>query len=119
MSWLRTILLLLLTGGVRSPLRVLREGELYHVVRRGGKLHLDRPEQAVEPEHKGRRFRPGQRVVALDHAGFHRGVRGVVVFQEPQGSRVTRVWVLRDGASSEVFYYDYELAPDDEAEEQG
>lgn len=117
MSWLRTALLLLLTGGVRSPLLSLREGELYHVVRRGGRLHLDRPAQPTIAPSSGRRFERGQRVVALDHAGFHRGARGAVMFQEPAGGPACKVWVLRDGASSEVFYYDHELAADGEAEE--
>lgn len=116
MSWLKTILWVLMTGGMKSPLRVLQEGEHYVVVRRGGRLHVERPADPVkEPEATPMRFDRGRRVVALDTAGFHRGARGSVSFQEPGPGG--RVWVLRDGAGSEVFYYPHELAADTEAEE--
>lgn len=51
-------------------------------------------------------FQAGDKVRAKDTAGFHRGANGEVVFQEPSGKRC---WVLRDGASSPCFYYNYEL----------
>lgn len=47
----------------------------------------------------------GDRVRVNDRSGFSKGSKGTVEFVEP----VERIWVLRDGASSPVFFYDYEL----------
>lgn len=51
-------------------------------------------------------FEPGDRVRVTGRAGFHRGATGSVVFQEPNEQRC---WVMRDGASSPVYYFNYEL----------
>lgn len=39
-------------------------------------------------------------------AGFNVGARGIVEFVEPSGEKI---WVLRDGASTPVFYHPSEL----------
>ena len=66
---------------------------------------VDRKPKVV-PEEDTPIFQVGDRVRVNDTAGFHRGATGEVVFQEPSGKRC---WVLRDGASSPCFYYNYEL----------
>ena len=55
-----------------------------------------------EPE---KTFVRGGRVVVNESSGFNRGARGVVEFVEPSG----KVWVLRDGASSPVYFHPSEL----------
>lgn len=50
-------------------------------------------------------FKRGDRVQANLYAGFHKGAKGVVQYVEPSG----KIWVLRDGASSDVFYHSVEL----------
>lgn len=104
--FLRWAIVLLLTGGVRSPLRHMEEGRPYYVVRHGRRLTIERVDSTLKLP-AVRRFGRGDRVAATRSAGFHPGAHGVVVFQEP--NPVGKVWVLRDGASSEVFYYPHEL----------
>lgn len=58
----------------------------------------------VAPPHH-RPLRAGDRVRANQGAGFHRGARGVVDRVDPGGL----LWVIRDGASSPVFYHLHEL----------
>lgn len=53
-----------------------------------------------------RKIRRGDRVQANQSAGFHKGAIGTVEFVEPT---YTKVWVLRDGASTPVFYHPNEL----------
>ena len=48
----------------------------------------------------------GARVRAKQNAGFHKGAVGTVEFVEPAGGKV---WVMRDGASSPVYYHEDEL----------
>ena len=48
-------------------------------------------------------FKEGMRVVAKKTAGFHAGAHGVIKSIE------LRIWVLRDGASSLVYYDTSEL----------
>lgn len=48
----------------------------------------------------------GDRVKGNDQCGFNRSMSGVVTYVEPNG---TTVWVRRDGASSDCFFYEYEL----------
>lgn len=50
-------------------------------------------------------FEPGQRVVVRETAGFSRGAHGVVKYQTPD----RKVWVRRDYASSDAFFYPDEL----------
>ena len=45
-------------------------------------------------------FKIGDRVNVLMTAGFHKGATGVVEYITPDG----RHWVLRDGASTPVYY---------------
>lgn len=104
--WLAWAALMLLTGGVKSPLRVMEEGRPYRIVRHGRRVTIERLEDE-RPVAAARRFEVGQRVVSLGTSGFHAGAHGVVEFQEHnfQG----RVWVLRDGASQSCFFYPHEL----------
>lgn len=53
----------------------------------------------------------GQRIKVNMRSGFHRGAEGEVVFVEPaaQHWQGGKVWVLRDGASSPVWFFVYEL----------
>lgn len=51
-------------------------------------------------------FVRGDRVVANQNAGFHKGAHGVVEFVEPSGKKV---WVLRDHATTPVYYHPDEL----------
>lgn len=51
-------------------------------------------------------FARGDRVVANQTAGFHKGAHGTVEFVEPSGQKV---WVLRDHASTPVYYHPDEL----------
>lgn len=106
MSWLKTILWVLMTGGAKSPLRIMEEGKPYRIVRHGRRVTIERIEDE-RPVAAARRFEVGQRVVSLGTSGFHQGAHGVVQFQEPnfQG----RVWVLRDGSGQPVFFYPHEL----------
>ena len=53
-----------------------------------------------------RRFLRGDRVRATMNAGFHKGACGVVEFVEPS---YNRVWVLRDHATTPVYYHPDEL----------
>ena len=48
----------------------------------------------------------GDRVRVVQTAGFHAGAHGIIEFVEPA---YTRIWVLRDGASSPVYYSPSEL----------
>lgn len=103
LTWL---VLFLFTGGTKSPLRIMDEGKPYRIIRHGRQVTLEKI-AAAPPVPRGRRFSKGVRVVASSHAGFHTGAHGFVIFQEP--NTIGRVWVLRDGAQSEVFYYPHEL----------
>lgn len=106
MSWLKTILWVLLTGGVKSKLLRLPEHQPFRVVRCNGRLLVEPiPDQMdpYEPVH----FEPGQRVEVRPHAGFSRGSRGEVRYHAPDG----KVWVRRDGALSDVYFYTHELEP--------
>jgi hypothetical protein len=105
--------MLLLTGGTKSPLRVMEEGRPYHVVRHGRSITLQRVPVAT-PVEMARRFEEGERVVAGSLAKFSQGSHGVVKFQEPNFEG--RVWVLRDGACSPCFYYPHELVPESEVD---
>lgn len=58
-----------------------------------------------------RKIQTGDRVQATMNAGFHKGAKGTVRFVEPS---YEKVWVLRDGASSPVFYHPDELVILDE-----
>ncbi|ANT45296.1 hypothetical protein Xoosp2_74 [Xanthomonas phage Xoo-sp2] len=104
--WFAWAALMLLTGGAKSPLRVMEEGRPYRIVRHGRRITIERIEE-VKPIEAARRFEVGQRVVSGSSSGFHRGAHGEVKFQEPNFEG--RVWVLRDGASSPCFYYPHEL----------
>lgn len=53
-----------------------------------------------------RKIQIGDRVVANQTAGFHKGAEGVVQFVEPN---YEKVWVLRDRSSGPVFYHPSEL----------
>ncbi|WP_373034090.1 hypothetical protein [Sulfurovum sp.] len=59
-----------------------------------------------EYELKKTKFKIGDKVRANQEAGFNRGATGVVKYVEPTGDKI---WVLRDGASGDVFYFHYEL----------
>lgn len=50
-------------------------------------------------------FKRGDRVQANQTAGFNKGAKGVVQYVEPCG----KIWVLRDGASGDIFYHAEEL----------
>lgn len=52
-----------------------------------------------------RPFEKGDRVVANQKAGFHRGAHGVIEYITPS----SEIWVLRDGAGSAVYYHAIEL----------
>lgn len=107
MSWLKTILWYLLTGGIRSKLLSIPEHQPFRVVKAGGRLLVEPIPTQMDPGDPVH-FDVGQRIIVAPHAGFHRGARGVVEFHAPDG----RVWVLRDGAGSCVFYYPHELIKD-------
>lgn len=51
-------------------------------------------------------FCVGDRVRVNSKSGFNPGATGVVKYVEPNG---LRIWVLRDGASSDVFFHSKEL----------
>lgn len=51
-------------------------------------------------------FKRGDRVAVKYTAGFHKGAHGVIEFVEPT---YTRIWVLRDGSSTPVYYSPDEL----------
>lgn len=50
-------------------------------------------------------FKQGDRIQVKQNAGFHRGSLGVVQYVAPDG----KIWVRRDNASSDVFYFADEL----------
>jgi hypothetical protein len=50
-------------------------------------------------------FKVGDRVVATQDAGFHKGAHGVIEYIDPSGKH----WVMRDGASKAVYYMAGEL----------
>jgi hypothetical protein len=52
-----------------------------------------------------RPFEKGDRVVANQQAGFHKGAHGVIEYIAPNGDH----WVLRDGAGKAVYYHAFEL----------
>lgn len=107
MSWLKTLVWILLTGGLKSRLLSIPEHQPFRVVKAGGRLLVEPIPTQMDPEQPVH-FDVGQRVIVAPHAGFHRGARGAVEFHAPDG----RVWVMRDGASSCVFYYPHELIKD-------
>lgn len=111
-EWVTWAALMLLTGGVKSPLRVMEEGKPYRIVRHGRRVVIERIGDPA-PAPYGRRFEVGQRVHVNDGSGFHRGAFGRVEFQEP--THEGRVWVLRDGASAPVYFYPRELELESEA----
>lgn len=51
------------------------------------------------------KFEVGDRVKGSPTCGFHAGFRGEVKYIEPNG----RLWVRRDGASSDVYYHNHEV----------
>ncbi|URA07038.1 hypothetical protein P9A47_gp70 [Xanthomonas phage Elanor] len=108
-QWISWAAMLLLTGGAKSPLRVMEEGKPYRIVRHGRGITLEQiaGAPAWETDQPPRRFEVGQRVVSTNNSGFHKGAHGVVQFQE--FTFQARVWVLRDGATQSVFFYPYEL----------
>lgn len=110
-EWVAWAAIMLLTGGVRSPLRVMEEGRPYRIVRSGRRVTIERLPDPRLPEY-GRRLKVGQRVRVNDGSGFHRGAFGRVEFQEP--THEGRVWVLRDGALTPAYFYPREL--DDEGD---
>lgn len=106
MSWLKTILWVLLTGGVKSKLLRLPEHQPFRVVRAGGRLLVEPIPTQMDPDEPVH-FEPGQRVEVRPHAGFSCSSRGEVRYHAPDG----KVWVRRDGASSDVYFYPHELEP--------
>lgn len=108
MSWLKTILCGLLTGGIKSKLLRLPEHQPFRVVRAGGRLLVEPIPTQMDPDNPVK-YERGQRVVVQPHAGFHRGVRGEVQYHAPDG----RVWIRRDGASSDVWYMPHELVAEE------
>lgn len=110
-EWITWAALMLLTGGIKSPLSVMEEGKPYRITRSGRRVTIERMEEA-KPRPYGRRFKTGQRVMVNDGSGFHRGAFGRVEFQEP--THEGRVWVLRDGASSAAYFHPWELDPEPE-----
>lgn len=104
MGVIKTILWIILTGGLRSKLLTLPEHQPFRVVRAGGRLLVEPIPTQMDPD-RPVQFKPEDRVVVMPHAGFHRGAHGAVQYHAPDG----RVWVRRDGASSDVFYYPHEL----------
>lgn len=50
-------------------------------------------------------FKQGDRIQVKQTAGFHRGALGVVQYVAPDG----KIWIRRDNASSDVFYFADEL----------
>lgn len=56
--------------------------------------------RSILKEHYPHGFSRGDRVVVKRTAGFHKGAHGVVEYTAPDG----RVWVLRDGADTAVYY---------------
>lgn len=107
MSWLKTALWYLLTGGFGSKLWSIPEHQPYRVLKAGGRLLVEPIPTQMDPD-QPEFFDVGQRVIVAPHAGFHRGARGVVEFHAPD----QRVWVLRDGAGSVVWYLPHELIKD-------
>jgi len=55
-------------------------------------------------------WKAGDRVKGNDQCGFNRYMHGVVTYVEPNREKV---WVLRDGAGSDCFFYSYELEDED------
>ena len=108
MSWLKTILWVLLTGGIKSKLLRLPEHRPFRVVRAGGRLLVEPIPTQMDPDNPVK-YERGQRVVVQPHAGFHRGARGEVQYHAPDG----RVWIRRDGASFDVWYMPHELAAEE------
>lgn len=105
-EWLRTLTWLLCTGGLWSPLRKLPENQPFRVVRCGMQLLVEPiPVQHQDPPVK---FEPGQRVVVLPHAGFHRGAHGEVSYHAPDA----KVWVRRDNSGADAYYLPHELRPE-------
>lgn len=51
-------------------------------------------------------FKVGERVRVKADAGFNRGAEGIITYIEPNRRKV---WVRRDGASSDVYYSPDEL----------
>lgn len=106
-EWVTWAALMLLTGGAKSPLRVMEEGKPYRIVRHGRRVIIEKLDERPLVDGPPRRFEVGQRVVSLGTSGFHKGAHGVVQFQE--FTFQARVWVLRDGASQPCFFYPHEL----------
>lgn len=102
----RRLLWLALTGDFRSPLRHIPENRPFRVIRIGQRLDVQEIPQPANPN-PARFFRQGTPVRVKSDAGFHPNMTGVVSFHAPDD----RVWVLRDGASKEVFFYPNELEP--------
>lgn len=107
MSWLKTVLWYILTGGFGSKLLTIPESQPFRVVKAGGRLLVEPIPTQMDPD-EPEYFGVGQRIIVAPHAGFHKGARGAVEFHASDG----RVWVKRDGASSCVFYYPHELIKD-------
>ncbi|URA07179.1 hypothetical protein P9A48_gp71 [Xanthomonas phage Mallos] len=103
-SILRRLVWLLLTGDFRSPLRHIPDGQPFRLIRTGPRFDVQAIPTQVDPIKK-KFFPPKTRVRVRGDSGFHRGARGTVSYHAPDD----RVWVLRDGAGSDVFFYPYEL----------
>jgi hypothetical protein len=90
-----------------APLHAVRS--LFSIGRRTtAKSPLVVPPQVTVPEW----MREGDRVQARPNTGFHRGAHGVVKRIEVKNDTAPRVWVLRDGATNEVWYWPDELEPE-------
>lgn len=107
MGALKTILWIILTGGLRSKLLTLPEHQPFRVVRAGGRLLVEPIPTQMDPDNPVH-FERGASIVVQPHAGFHKGAKGEVQYHAPDG----RVWVRRDGASSDVWYLPHELRPE-------
>lgn len=105
-DWIKTVGWALMTGGLCSPLLRLPDSRPFRVVRCNGRLLVEPIPDQMDPDEPVH-FEPGQRVEVRPHAGFSRGSRGEVRYHAPDG----KVWVRRDGASSDVYFYPHELEP--------
>jgi len=103
-SILRRLVWLLLTGDFRSPLRHIPECQPFRLIRTGPRFDVQAIPVQVDPLNK-KVFAPNTRVRVRVNAGFNRGALGRVAYHAPDNL----VWVRRDGASSDVFFYPYEL----------
>jgi len=80
---------------IADDLRAERELATQNAVAQGVLIFKPKHEPPPAPV-----YIPGDRVKASDKCRFHRGFKGVVSYVEPSG----RLWVRRDGTSSDCFY---------------